>query len=90
MKKLGDVAKPIVSKLAQASLHNSTLTGNVRKRSEIIEYRKQDIEELVKFAAKMRVIGGCFIGSIDGQEIRNLPDGGIAVITHVTEAGWRS
>ena len=57
----------------------------IRERSEIIAFSRDDIERIIRYAAKQRIIGEMFIGKAGEQSIRWTADGGIEVMTKFTE-----
>lgn len=57
----------------------------LRERSEIISFSRDDIERIVRYVAKERIVGSLFIGKFGEQSVRWLADGGIEVITRHQE-----
>ena len=57
----------------------------LRERSEVISFSRDDIERIVRYVAKERIVGSLFIGKFGEQSVRWLPDGGIEVITRHQE-----
>jgi hypothetical protein len=60
----------------------------LRERSEVITFARDDIERIVRYVAKERVVGSLFIGKFGDQTVRWLPDGGVEVITTYQEGDW--
>lgn len=53
-----------------------------------VKYRKQDLEELAKFAAKLRLVGTLYRGNIgEQQDVKWNEDGSLEVLTPHTPAG---
>lgn len=57
----------------------------LRERSEVIAFDRTDIERIVRYVAKQRIIGEMFIGKAGEQLVRWTDDGGVEVITKFME-----
>ncbi len=57
----------------------------LRERSEIIAFNRDDIERIVRYLAKQRIVGEMFIGKAGEQIVRWTEDGGVEVITKFME-----
>lgn len=51
------------------------------ERTEYVRYTRSDLEELMKFGAKVRLIGSMYRGEIGEQTIRWLDDGSAEILT---------
>jgi hypothetical protein len=57
----------------------------LRERSEVIAFTRDDIEKIVRYVAKQRIIGEMFIGKAGDQSVRWTADGGVEVVTKFME-----
>lgn len=56
-----------------------------RERSEVITLSRDDIERIVRYVAKERIVGSMFLGKFGEQSVRWTADGGVEVITTYQE-----
>ena len=57
----------------------------IRERSEIISFTRDDLERVLRYVCKERIVGSLFIGKFGEQSVRWHDDGSAHVITTYTE-----
>jgi|GEM_PF-5518917 hypothetical protein len=61
------------------------MASRYKDRTELHEFSAEQVEEAVKMFAKLAIVGKFFRGKINSQRIERTPDGGMRVISEVSE-----